>query len=190
MRSPVLCALLLGSFLAPRLLAAPPAAPAKTTGHIAGATITLTPHKTDPVMVLAYQCDVAAGAAKIKSPVIAFQFAAARDDGGLVVVSGWLRRGAKETEDLVEYGLAQEKSRAEPLVPAEKLHGFKGRIRHHPSVQFGLYGRLVAYRVELWQDGELLNAFNSKPAGELKAANLPDDWYRKVGIIGATPAGR
>ena len=161
---------------------------AKTTGHIASAKLTLTPNKTDPVLTLAYQCDLTPGGAKIKSPVIAFHFVAGRADGKMETMSGWLRRGAKESEDMVEYDLPKEKSRIEPLLPAEKLRTVKGWIKHHPTVQFGVYGKIVLYRVELWLDGELLDVFESKPSAEAKAAGVPDGWYKKVGVIGGAEA--
>ena len=163
------------------------AAAVKTTGRIVSARLTLTPNKTDPSLTLAYQCDITAGQLKIKSPVLAFHFVAARADGGMATMSGWLRRGAKQTEDMVEYDLPREKSRIEPLVAAEKLRTCKGGVRHHPTVQFGMYGRIILYRVELWLDGELLDVFESKSLSDAKAAGVPEDWYRKVGIIGGAP---
>ena len=163
-------------------------AAAKTGGRISSATLTLTPNKTDPILVVAYQCDITATQAKIKSPVIAFHFVAARADGGMATMSGWFRRGARQTEDMVEYDLPGEKSRIEPLVSAEKLHTIKGRIKHHPTVQFGVYGKIIQYRVELWLDGELLDAFESKPPADAKAARVPEDWFKKVGIIGGSDA--
>ena len=164
------------------------AAVARTTGRIASAKLTLTPNKTDPTMSLSYQCDLTPAQAKIKSPVIAYHFVAGRKDGTLEAMSGWLRRGAKQTEDMVEYDLPREKSRIEPLLPAEKLRTCKGWVRCHPTVQFGVYGKIILYRVELWQDGELLDTFDSKSPAEAKAAGLPDDWFKKVGIIGGPSA--
>jgi hypothetical protein len=113
---------------------------------------------------------------------------AGRADGKMETMSGWLRRGAKQTEDMVEYELPKEKSRIEPLLPAAKLHTVKGWIKHHPTVQFGVYGKIIQYRVELWLDGELLDAFESKPPAESKAASVPDDWFKKIGVIGDAPA--
>ena len=161
---------------------------AKTTGKIASATLKLTPDKTDPVMTLAYHYDITATQPKIKSPVIAFHFVAARPDDTMESMSGWLRRRAKQTEDMVEYDLPREKSRIEPLVPVKTLHTVKGWIKHHPTVQFGVYGKIILYRVELWLDGELLDAFESKSPAEAKAAGVPDDWFKKVGIIEVVPA--
>ena len=160
---------------------------ARTTGRIVSATLTLTSNKADPAMFLAYQCDITPGPSKVKSPVLAFHFVTSRADGGLETMSGWVRRGAKQTEDMVEYALPQEKSRIEPLVPADKLRTVKGRIRHHPTVQFGAYGKIILYRVELWLDGELLDVFESKPAADAKAASVPSDWFKKVGILNVAP---
>jgi len=52
----------------------------------------------------------------------------------------------------------------------------------------GVYGKIILYRVELWLDGELLDAFESKPPADAKAARVPEDWFKKVGIIGGSDA--
>ena len=151
-----------------------------TTGKLKSPKLTLAVVRTAPKAVMNYGYEIKTVDAQVRKPLVVCYFVVQSQDGTKEYSKIHDRKGSlAERSEIFDYDIMKQYSKKEALVPAKDVRSVNTHFDDIPWLEKKGPLQVVLFRFELWVDGVLLDAYDSKPSSLWQQMKIPADWYQR-----------